>query len=123
MSKQQENNAQNPSPFVAVAVLLLFLVGGAVAYFAFGGKDHSSGHDKPGHVHNENGEHAHDANGDHTHDEEAEHAHDANGDHAHDEEAEHAHDANGDHAHDGEADHAHEDGDHDHDVNTENTGV
>lgn len=38
MSEQQQNNAQNPSPFVAVAVLLLFLVGGAVAFFAFGEK-------------------------------------------------------------------------------------
>lgn len=68
MSEQQENNAQNPSPFVAVAVLLLFLIGGAVAFFAFGGKDHSSGHDKPGHVHNEDGDHPHDENGEHAHD-------------------------------------------------------
>ena len=86
MTEPKTNEA--PSPLVAVAALLLLLVGGALAFFVLGGKVPAGpARDEAGHVHGPDcgHVHVHDENCDHDHDD-AGHVHDENCDHDHDDE-------------------------------------
>ncbi|MBR4834912.1 MAG: hypothetical protein IKU86_11360 [Thermoguttaceae bacterium] len=69
MSELKNTENQAPSPFIAVVALLLLLVGGAGAFFVFGGKLPASSptRGEAGHVHGPDCAHGHvhDENCDH----------------------------------------------------------
>ena len=94
MSELKNTENQAPSPFIAVVALLLLLVGGAGAFFVFGGKLPASSptRGEAGHVHGPDCAHGHvhDENCDREHDE-AGHVHgpDCAHGHVHDENCDH----------------------------------